>query len=66
MYNEILFQFFCNFQNNLNFSENSEICIFFIKIEYLSPNFGLIHTKTSFIVFIIFVGQLGYIVMSNS
>ena len=24
---------FCNIKNNLNFSEKSEICIFFIKIE---------------------------------
>ena len=33
MYNETLFQFFCNIKNNFNFSENSEILFFFLKIE---------------------------------
>ena len=65
-YNETLFQFFCNFYNNLNFSENSEICIFFKKLNNLSLNFGLMLTKTSLIVFNLFLGQLGYIVMSDS
>ena len=32
-YNKTLLQFFCDIKNNFNFSENSEICIFFIKIE---------------------------------
>ena len=32
----------------------------------LTLNFGLMLTKKSLIVFIIFVGQLGYIVMSDS
>ena len=36
------------------------------KLNNLSLNFGLMLTKTSLIVFIIFVGQLGYIVMSDS
>ena len=35
------------------------------KLNNLSLNFGLMLTKTSLIVFIIFVGQLGYIVMSD-
>ena len=39
---------------------------FLSKLNNLSLNFGLILTKTSLIVFIIFVGQLGYIVMSDS
>ena len=39
--NETLFQFFCNIKNNLNFSENSEICIFFIKIEEFGTKFRL-------------------------
>ena len=65
-YNDTLFQFFRNFYKNLNFFENSEICIFLSKLTNLSLNFGLMLTKTSLIVFIIFVGQLGYIVMSDS
>ena len=36
------------------------------KLKNLSLNFGLMLTKTSFIVFNIFLGQLGYIVMSDS
>ena len=36
------------------------------KLNNLSLNFGLMLTKTSLIVFNIFVGQLGYIVMSDS
>ena len=40
-YNETLFQFFCNLKNNLNFSENSEIWIFFIKIEEFVTKFWL-------------------------
>ena len=36
------------------------------KLHNLTLNFGLMLTKTSLIVFIIFVGQLGYIVMSDS
>ena len=39
---------------------------FSLKLNNLSLNFGLVLTKTSLIVFIIFVGQLGYIVMSDS
>ena len=37
-----------------------------LKLKNLSLNFDLMLTKTSLIVFIIFVGQLGYIVMSDS
>ena len=40
-YNYALFQFFCIFLNNLNFSENSEIWIFFIKIEEFVTKFWL-------------------------
>ena len=40
-YNETLFQFFCNFKNNLNFSEYSEIWIFFKKIEEFVTKFWL-------------------------
>ena len=42
-------------------------CDFFSsKLNNLSLNFGLLLPKTSLIVFLIFVGQLGYIVMSDS
>ena len=37
-----------------------------LKLNILSLNFGLMLTKTSLIVFIIFFGQLEYIVMSES
>ena len=58
---------FCNIENNLKFSENSNIFIFFIKkMKNFSLNFGLMLNKTSLMVFIIFLGQLGYIVMSDS
>ena len=43
-----------------------EFEFFSSKFNNLSLNFGLMLTKTSLIVFIIFVGQLGYIVMSDS
>ena len=65
-YNETLFQFFCNFKNYLNFFEIVKFEFFSIKLKNLSLNFGLMLTKISLIVFIIFVGQLGYIVMSDS
>ena len=37
-----------------------------MKFKFFPSNFGLMLTKTSLIVFIIFVGQLGYTVMSDS
>ena len=37
-YNDTLFMFFSITENNLNFSENSEICICFIKIEEFVTN----------------------------
>ena len=43
-----------------------KFAFFSSKLNNLSLNFGLVLTKTSLIVFIIFVGQLGYIVMSDS
>ena len=39
---------------------------YLLKLNNLSLNFGLMLTKTSLTVFIIFLGQLGYIVMSDS
>ena len=62
-YNETLFQFFCNMKNNLNFSEKSEICIFFIKIEDFLTKFRLNAYQNVFngVYYI-----LGYIVMSDS
>ena len=43
-----------------------KFAFFSSKLNNLSLNFGLMLTKTSLIVFIIFVGQLGYIVTSDS
>ena len=43
-----------------------KFAFFSSKLNNLSLNFGLVLTKTSLIVFIIFVRQLGYIVMSDS
>ena len=43
-----------------------KFAFFSSKLNNLSLNFALMLTKTSLIVFIIFVGQLGYIVMSDS
>ena len=43
-----------------------KFAFFLSKLNNLSLNFGLMLTKTSLIVFIIFVSQLGYIVMSDS
>ena len=40
-YNETLFQLFCNFKNNSNFSENREIWFFLIKIEKFVTKFRL-------------------------
>ena len=61
-YNEVPFQFFCNIKNNMNFSENSKICIFFIKNEEFVTNFRPYAYLNVFdSVFFIFRGQLGYI-----
>ena len=43
-----------------------KFAFFSSKLNNLSLNFGLMLTKTSLIVFIIFVVPLGYIVMSDS
>ena len=43
-----------------------KFAFFSSKLNSLSLNFDLKLTKTSLIVFTIFVGQLGYIVMSDS
>ena len=43
-----------------------KFAFFSSKLNNLSLNFGLVLTKTSLIVFIICVGQLGYIVLSDS
>ena len=43
-----------------------KFAFFSSKLNNLSLNFGLVLTKTSLIVFIIFVSQLEYIVMSDS
>ena len=43
-----------------------KLAFFSSKLNNLSLNFGLMLTKTSLIVFIIFVVPLGYIVMSDS
>ena len=43
-----------------------KFAFFSSKLNNLSLNFGLVLTKTSLIVFIIFVSQLGYIVMSDN
>ena len=65
-YNETLFQFFCNIKNNLNFSEKSEICIFFITIDKFVTKFQLNAYQNVFICVYYILGQLGYIVMSDS
>ena len=43
-----------------------EFAFFSSKLNKLSLNFALMLTKTSLIVVIIFVGQLGYILMSDN
>ena len=58
--------FFVIFQKNWTFLKIVKFAFFSSKLNNLSLNFGLMLTKTSLIVFIIFVGQLGYIVMSDS
>ena len=47
------------------FLKKVKFAFFSKKLKNLSLNFGLMITKTSLIVFIIFLGQLGYIVMSD-
>ena len=50
----------------MNFSEIVKFEFYSLKLNNLSLNFGWMLNKTSLIVFIIFVGELGYIVMSDS
>ena len=65
-YNETLFQFFVIFKIIWTFLKIGKFAFFSSKLNNLSLNFGLMLTKTSLIVFIIFVVPLGYIVMSDS
>ena len=55
------FSFFCNIKNNLNFSENSGICIFFIKIEEFGTKYRLNAYQNVFncVFFVVFLGSVG-------
>ena len=60
-------QFFVILKIIRNFLKKVKFAFFFkLKLKNLSLNFGLMLTKTHFIVIIIFWGQSGYIVMSDS